>query len=298
MKFNVLCFCLCVLCVFVVNPSFASPLEERIQGRVKQAGAETVGVYYEGYDGKVFTFHADEVFHAASTMKVPVMMEVFREAEQGRLKLDLPVEIKNEFHSIIDGSVFALDPVDEDSDKEIYGMIGKTLTVRQLVERMITQSSNLATDLVIQKVPPQNVQALMKEIGANDMTVLRGVQDLKAYEAGKINTTSARSLALCYKAILDPKYFTRASRDAMIGILLAQHFRSEIPAGIRADERGLKVANKDGEIEGILHDSAIIQNAKGLSAVLVVLTRGVKDPAAAKTLVAGIAGEVYDFLNR
>jgi beta-lactamase class A len=275
------------------------PLQQQIETLGMQAGAETIGIYYRGYDGKVFTYQPDEMFHAASTMKVPVMMEVFHQVQQGKLKLDQPIAIQNEFHSMQDGSVFALDPADEDGDKSLYQKMGQSLPLKNLVDLMITQSSNFATNLVIQQVSPANVMALMKQIGADHMNVLRGVQDLKAYEAGKNNTTDAQSLARCYEAILNSKIFTGSSRDAMISILQAQHFRSGIPAGIKAEERHLKVANKDGLIEEeIHHDSAIITNPAGKSAVLVILTRGVRDDAVGGKLVADLAGAIYDFYNR
>ncbi|HET6268219.1 MAG TPA: serine hydrolase [Acidobacteriota bacterium] len=275
------------------------PLQQQIETLGMQAGAEAIGIYFRGYDGKTFSYQPDEMFHAASTMKVPVMMEVFHQVQQGKLKLDQSIPVKNEFQSMQDGSAFALDPADEDGDKSLYEKVGQTLPLKDLVDLMITQSSNFATNLVIQQVSPTNVMALMKEIGANHMNVLRGVQDLKAYEAGKNNTTDAQSLARCYEAILNSKVFTASSRDAMIAVLLAQHFRSGIPAGIKAEERNLKVANKDGLIEeDIHHDSAIITNPAGKSAVLVILTRGVRDDGVGKKLVADLAGAVYDFYNR
>ena len=195
-----------------------------------------------------------------------------------------------------DGSSFSLS-ADDDSDQEIYKMIGQTLTLQQLVERMINQSSNLSTDLVIQLAGPQNVMALMKEIGANDMTVLRGVQDLKAYNAGKNNTTSALALAICLKAILNSNAFSESSRKQMFEILLSQHSKS-IGKGIHADEKGLKVASKDGAIEEIRHDAAIIQDSAGNSTILVILTKGVKEDKDGERLVATVAADIWDAISK
>jgi beta-lactamase class A len=202
---------------FAQSPNLAAA-EQQIQKHIADSHAD-VGVAFRTLDGKTeWFYHADDPFHAASTMKVPVMMEVFHQVQQGKLKLDQPIVIQNEFHSMQDGSVFALDPADEDGDKSLYEKIGQTLPLKSLVDLMITQSSNFATNLVIQQVSPGNVMALMKQIGADHMNVLRGVQDLKAYEAGKNNTTDAQSLARCYEAILNSKIFTASSRDAMISI--------------------------------------------------------------------------------
>lgn len=267
-------------------------IENVIRHRIKEFGAKSVGVYYETASGKVYAYNETEVFHAASTMKVPVMMEVFRQFQEGKLKMDQPVTVKNQFASIMDGSPFSL-TVEEDSDQEIYKLIGKTMPLSQLVERMINQSSNLATNIVIELVTPARVQELMKQIGATNMNVLRGVEDLKAYEAGKNNSTDARSLAACYKAILNDQLFTKSSRDQMINILLSQKFQEGIGTGLKAKERGLKVASKDGWITEINHDSAIIQDNSGKTSIMAILTSGVKEEERGEQLVAALASDLW-----
>jgi beta-lactamase class A len=254
-----------------------------------------VGIYFEYPDGDFYSLNSDHVFHAASTMKVPVMMEIFRKIEQGKLKLDQPVVVKNEFASIMDGSKYSLTP-EEDTDTEIYQLIGQTLTLHQMVERMINQSSNLATNIVIQLANAQDVMALMKQIGADDMTVLRGVEDIKAYDAGKNNTTSARALAECLKAILNPEYFSESSRQEMFKILLSQHSKL-IAEGINANAKGLKVASKDGWITEINHDAAIIQQPDGKNSILVILTKGVKQQEQGEKLVQTLANDIWSSLR-
>jgi beta-lactamase class A len=280
------------------KPGFHPPIiqsqhiEKQIADRIKQYSAESVGIYYEDADGNTFTHNADEVYHAASTMKIPVMMEVFHQVEQGKLKLDQPIPIQNEFKSIMDGSPFSLDSK-EDGDPDFYSNIGKTVPLLHCVERMINHSSNLATNIIIELVTPSAVMDLMKTIGAKDMTVLRGVEDIKAFNAGKINSTSARALAVCLKALQDKQFFQQESRSEMFRILLTQHFLDGIPAGIKANERGLKVANKTGNIEKIAHDAAIIQDASGRNSILVILTRGVEKEDQGNHLVADIAGDIW-----
>ena len=289
-----------LLILFTVVCSAAAQvtnLEQRISEQLKKFGAESAGIYFEAPDGMIFTYNPDEVFHAASIMKVPVMMEVFRQIEERKLKLDQPIQLKNEFASIMDASLYSLSREDDD-DPDFYQNIGKSLPLRLLVEHMINRSSNLATNLVIQLVSADKVLELMREIGANDMTVLRGVEDEKAYEAGKNNTTSARALALCLKAILDPNRFREDSRREMMEILLSQQFTEGIPTGISAKERGLQVANKTGNITEISHDAAIIQDSSGQTFILVILTRGVPADEDGQRLVATLAKEIWDTLVR
>jgi beta-lactamase class A len=221
------------------------------------------------------------------------MMEVFRQVENRMLTLDDPVNVKNEFASIIDGSPYSLSPED-DSDKDLYKRLGSTLSLRELVERMINSSSNLATNIVIEKVKAENVMRLMQTIGAKDMTVLRGVEDLKAYEAGKNNRTSPRALAQCYRAILEPGIFSESSRKAMIDILLSQKHLQGIAAGIKAGERRLKVASKDGWITEINHDSAIIEDCDGRRWIMVIMTRGVEKEEDGWKLIAAIADKLFN----
>lgn len=273
-----------------------TPLEQTLQTRMVESGANSVSIYYEDSGGKIFMQNPDTIYHAASTMKVPVMMEVFHQVETGKLKLDQPVVVKNEFASIIDGSLYSL-TVEEDSDTEIYKMIGQTLSLRELVQRMINQSSNLSTNIVIQLVSAKNVMALMNSIGAEGMTVLRGVEDNKAYEAGKNNTTSARALAICLRAILDPKVFQEESRQEMFEILLSQHFK-EIGKGIHAEDKGLKVASKDGWITEINHDAAIIRDSQGRDTILVICTRGVKEQKEGEKLVSTLAADVWSAMHK
>ena len=283
-----------LLLLFSVT-AFAQNLENKIADRMKEFGATKVGIYFEDPEKDIYSINSDEIFHAASTMKVPVMMEVFRKVEKGTLRLDQTVKVKNQFASIMDGSTYSL-TAEDDSDTEIYKLIGKTLTLRELVERMINRSSNLATNIVIEMADAKDVMALMKEIGAEGMTVLRGVEDIKAYEAGKNNTTTAKALATCFRAILDPKYFSESSRAEMMKILESQTSKL-IARGIDADRKGLKVASKDGWITEINHDGAIIQNAQGQNTILIILTKGVKEMERGEEFVAVLARDIYNSLQ-
>lgn len=283
-----------LLIVLLTLPLFFAVIQDRIQQEIHRFGATSVGIYYEDFSGKVFEYNADHVYHAASTMKVPVMMEVFRQVEAGKLTLDQPVLVKNEFRSIVDGSAYSLSAAD-DSDADLYSKTGTTMPLEQLLERMINRSSNLATNLIIQLVDAKNVMDLMRAIGAKNITVLRGVEDEKAYEAGKNNTTSARALAICLKAIETSNIFSDSDRKRMFEILHSQHFRAGIPTGLNEKQSGLLIGNKDGWITEISHDAAIIKDASGHNAYMVILTEGVKEDqdVKGKQLVAAIARTIW-----
>jgi beta-lactamase class A len=250
-----------------------------------------VGIYYQnlGRRDDSLTFNSDSVFHAASTMKVGVMIQLFRDVDAGKLSLDKEVTLQNRFSSIVDGSPYTLDPKD-DSDSSLYQKVGRPVTVHELLDRMIDRSSNLATNTVIELVGPQRTDSTVKALGATQMQVLRGVEDLKAFDAGRNNVLTARDLGILLTAIQDDRAATPASCASMRQILLAQQFSTEIPAGLPP---GTPVAHKTGWITGVMHDAAIVYPRGASPYVLVVLTRGIDDEQVARRLIAGISRLVY-----
>jgi len=259
----------------------------QIQEQIQKSGAD-VGVAFRTLDGKTeWYFRADEPFHAASTMKIPVLIELFHQVREGKLKLDDALPIKNEFHSLVDGSVYTLDAGD-DSEAELYKAVGQTRTLRQLCELMITVSSNFATNLLIEKLGVDNIRETVHSLHADGMKVLRGVEDMKAYEKGLNNTTTARGLEQLLNAIAHGDAVDQDSSRQMIEILERQKFNEGIPAGLPP---GTRVAHKTGEITKIHHDAAIVFAPRPF--VLVILVRGIADMKVSAALMADITRQLY-----
>jgi len=233
-----------------------------------------------------------ETFHAASTMKTPVMIEVFKQAKKGIYNLNDSVMIKNEFKSIVDNSIYSLD-ISEDGGEELYKSIGKKKTIFDLIYDMITVSSNLATNILIELVDAKNVMSTMKEISANDIKVLRGVEDQKAFEMGLNNTTTSYDLMLIFEAVAEGKINSKDACNEMIKILLEQKFRSKIPAKLPKD---VKVANKTGSITGVEHDSGIVFLPDGRKYVLVLLAKNLKNASDGIETEAEISRLIYDYM--
>ena len=258
-----------------------------IEAAIDRSGAD-VAVAFEMLDGGSSWFlRADEPFHAASTMKVPVLIELYNQAHQGKLRLGDTLVIRNEFPSLVDGSPYSLDPAD-DSEADLYRAVGETRTLAQLCDLMVTVSSNLATNLLIERLDVRNVQKGVHALGADGMRVLRGVEDSKAFQQGLNNTTTARALLTLMAAIARGQAVDPESSRAMVAILERQTFNDGIPAGLPP---GTRVAHKTGEITTIQHDAAIVYAPKAF--VLVVLTRGIADPKQSSALIADVARRVY-----
>ncbi len=244
------------------------------------------------YESDHLFINEKEEFHAASTMKTPVMIEVFKQAEEGKFNLSDSILIRNEFKSIVDSSKYSMD-IGEDSGEGFYKYIGHKKTIYDLVYEMITVSSNLATNILIDLVDAKNVMKTMKQIGANDIKVLRGVEDIKAFDLGLNNTTTAYDLMVIFKAIAEHKILSDSSCNDMINILLQQKFNERIPANLPED---VKVAHKTGSITGVGHDSGIVYLPDGRKYVLVLLSKNVKDSEGVIKLQAKISRMIYNYV--
>jgi len=275
------------------RPRSLEMLKNQIETRLSLVEGEFAVAFKNLKTGEALYINEKTNFHAASTMKTPVMIEVFRQAKMGKFKLTDSILVKNEFKSIVDGSLYSMDIADDSADG-LYGKIGHQMTIYDLTHLMITVSSNLATNILIDLVDAKNATATMRRLGANDISVLRGVEDNKAYDLGLNNTVTAYDLALIFEKIARRKPNGKKASKQMLQILFDQKFNEIIPAKLPKDA---KVAHKTGSITGVQHDSGIVFLPDGKKYVLVLLSRKLKDPAAGVAALAEVSGMVYDFVR-
>jgi beta-lactamase class A len=242
--------------------------------------------------GEEILINEKEKFHAASTMKTPVMIEVYKQAAEGKFSLNDSITIRNEFKSIVDSSIFSLSPED-DSDKELYKHVGEKRTLSALVYDMIIVSSNLATNMVIELVNAKNVTQTMRTLGADSIQVLRGVEDSKAFEKGLSNTINAYDLMIIFEKIASGKTVSPEASEAMIKVLLDQRFNEIIPARLPKE---VKVAHKTGDITGVRHDCGIIMLPDGKKYVLILLSKKLEKPDAGIAAMAEVSEIIYRYV--
>jgi beta-lactamase class A len=236
----------------------------------------------------------NEIFHAASTMKTPAMIEAFNQENEGILSLSDSIFVKNKFKSIVDGSAFQLE-IGRDSGEKLYDFIGDKKPLSSLVYDMIIHSSNLATNLVVEILGAKNITQTMRTLGAANINILRGVEDMKAYEAGLSNTTTARDMLVIYEKIATGRAVSGQASEAMVKILLDQKHNSIIPAMLPDD---VKVAHKTGSISGVRHDSGIIILPDGQKYILVLLSKNLENPQKSIAAMAEISQLIYMFVNQ
>lgn len=233
-----------------------------------------------------------EKFHAASTMKTPVMIEVYKKAAAGAFQMNDSILVKNDFYSIVDSSTYQLNPED-DSEKALYQMVGQKRSIADLVYDMIIVSSNLATNIVIEFADAKATTQTMRDLGAQDIEVLRGVEDIKAYRQGLSNSTTALDLMTIYTKLAKGEVISPEASQAMIEILKDQKFNEIIPALL---PETVEVAHKTGVITGLHHDSGIVFLPDGRAYVLVLLSKEMEDFEAGTQMMARVSKLVYDYV--
>ena len=277
---------------------YAQLKEQRKQQLIKkihQLFAAEEGVFALAFKdlstGDTIYWNEKELFHAASTMKTPVMIEVFRQAALGSFTLQDTMVVRNEFQSIVDGSWYTLQAGD-DSDDDVYAKMGTPQTIQYLLERMITRSSNVATNLLMTKVNGEQITATMRQLGAPDILVRRGVEDNKAYQQGLNNVTSAYDLQVIFEQLAEGKAVNSDASAAMVDILRQQYYNDLIPALL---PKNVQVAHKTGWITGVHHDVGIIYLPDGRKYVLVMLSKNCTQEASAVKLLAKVSKITYDY---
>jgi len=255
-------------------------------------GLEALGIaFYDRETTLQWAYNAEASFHAASTMKLAVLLAVFRQYTRGELEPEAPVHVRNKFTSVVDRRPYMLD-VSRDADPELYVHLGRTMTVDQLTYQMITTSSNFATNLLIDVVTVGVIQKALDELRVEGIEVLRGVDDQRAFGAGKNNMVTADGLLKLLRLISDGRVYSPEISAELLEILLDQRHRSGIPAGLPG---GAQVAHKTGNISTVHHDAGIVYIGQRRPYAVVILTQS---PAGAggSAAVADVSRQIYSAL--
>jgi beta-lactamase class A len=262
---------------------------ERIMSDSKAvAYAVAVRDYETGFR---FAINADRPFHAASTIKVGILLAVGKAIDDGRIRPGDTLHIRNRFLSAVDGIPFRID-AESDGYPQLHRLVGRTAKVSDLTEWMIVSSSNLATNLLLDYITVDEAQRVLRDAGVEGVDLRRGVDDTKAHNQGFNNQTTATGLLDLF-ATLRGDFLAKASRDRAINILLQQRFNSMIPAPLPAHA---SVAHKTGEISTACHDAGIVYLPEREPYILVVLTEVAAETNGRREAVAKISQAVFQCL--
>lgn len=273
----------------------ASPLLQRITAIGEKAGFSAVAFALYDYETTLAISHrGDRLFHAASTFKAAVLLALYKAAEEGTARLDDAIHVRNRFHSIADGSIYRVG-VSRDGDSEVHQRLGRSMRTADLARAMIVRSSNLATNLLIDYLGLERIQAML-DAGqlAGGIRVVRGVEDELAFEKGISNEVTADGLVRLFRLLYQSDFFGEAMRKQILEVLFAQEFNSMIPANLPAET---EVAHKTGEISTVCHDAGIVFMPDRQPYVIAILTEADGVVGSRKKAVARMSEAIYEFLT-
>lgn len=276
------------------RPVDHNTLREAIQDIGSDAGAMSVAVSaYDFEHHTAWSLQGDRWFHAASTIKVPVLLAVYDAIEQKRFERFSRVHVRNRFIGMADDKPFRVDSA-RDANSAVHNARGNMMTVEQLAEHMIVTSSNLATNLLLDLVGIDAAQDTLRRLHLTGIDLRRGVEDEAAWAAGINNRVTADGLRSALRLIEEREAISTAASDAMLDILHGQKFRSGIPAGLPDDVR---VAHKTGEMSTAAHDAGIVYLEDRAPYVVVILTEWEPGVGGRQKAIAAVSRAVYSFMT-
>lgn len=276
------------------NQGPSNGLFQQVANIHEQSGAKAIALAYYDYASEAgLGIHADRWFHAASTIKVPILVALFGAIEKGRFTLEDRLHVRNRFYSVIDNEPFKVSTA-RDANAAVHRALGKTMKIEQLAGHMITTSSNLATNLLLDLIGIDEANEILKELGIEGIELHRGVEDEKAFDAGISNKVTANGLLKVFRLIEDRSLFSPEASQKMLDILHRQEFKSFIPAGLPSEAR---VAHKTGEISTIAHDAGLVFLPDRKPYAVVILTEWDADKGGRSDALAKVSRAIYQAVN-
>ena len=271
-----------------------SSLRDRLEELEQRSRARALAVAMHDLEtGLEFKYRPDRWFHAASTIKLAVLLGAFAAIHSGKLLPQSRLHVRNRFRSAYDGSSFRV-LSERDADSQVQAAVGKTMRVSELATHMIIRSSNLATNLLLDLLGLEFLQKVLEDYQLAGIDLLRGVEDELAFEHGINNRVTADGLVQLLRLIAEERAFTPELSRSMLAILHDQEFRSGIPAGLPATAR---VAHKTGEISTIAHDAGIVYLPKRKPYVVAILTEWDPETTGRSPTIAAASYMVYEHLT-
>ena len=273
-------------------------LQQQIQAIRTDSGVDSIAVSYYDYQTETaWSYQGDRWFHAASTIKVAVLICMFGAIEQGRFKLLSNLHVRNRFLSLVGGTPYQLE-YERDSGSKVYAALGRTMKLEELAHHMIVTSNNLATNLLLDLIGIEEAKQILRELGMEGIDLQRGVEDNKAYEANINNRVTASGLVRLFRMLYEGRVFSMEACEKMLDILFKQEFNSGIPAGLPDDIRAAaRIAHKTGNISTVSHDTGLVF-LKGRKPYAIAILTLFESAASghSETAIAQVSKVIYEHL--
>lgn len=236
-----------------------------------------IGYRIENDRGESISYHEDELFQSASLIKIPMIIEGYRQAEKKQIYLNQPLTIPRFEVTRGSGILHTL------SDKVM-------LTVEDLLTIMITISDNTATNMMMNMLGFDEINQCIQDLGMKYTTLQRRMFDFKALKEGRDNIITAADTVRCLKAIHTGDFLTKESQEKLLFIFEQQQVIDKLPSQMG---KGVKVGNKTGSIRGVSHDAAIIRSETE-TVYAAVLTEDFASAEESRQVMSQIGKLIYD----
>lgn len=254
-------------------------LKKQIQEILSRHTCRAGIVIIEQSTQKRLEINPEMVFPSASMIKVPIMIEIMRQAAEGKVSLDEILEVNDQVK--VDGGIL----------QELRS--GLPMTIRELVTLMIVLSDNTATNILINRFGMDAVNRAMQNFGLHATVLKRKMMDFAAAKAGRENLTTPQDMAFLFAGLLNHSLgLPTQYNDLMLAILKRQQVRDKLPFYLPED---VVLANKTGTLPGAEHDGGILYVPRG-PYIISIFTNGLAVNYEGLQLVARLGKLIYDFV--
>lgn len=229
-------------------------------------------------DKWILRFNENRIFQSASTIKIPIMIEVLRQIEQGKYSLDQKVRINDK---------------DKVKSSIVTELSVKEYSILDLLSLMIIISDNTATNILIDLIGYDDINNLLKSLDLENTKLSRKMMDFKAIEEGRTNTTSPIDMAIIIESIYNNEVLNKEDSILALDIMKRQFHRDSIA---RYLPKSTLIANKTGELNGLNHDVGIVYSEK-TNYMIGIFTESGEDNLTNKRLIGDISKLVYEYFQ-
>lgn len=238
--------------------------------------------------------NCDTLTPAASTIKLAVIDAAYQAEKDGKINFNDTIIIHNHFQSLVSKNFFSIDQK-EDSYDTLYEQNGQPIKISELLRVMIQYSSNLATNLLVEKLGLPYINSILKQQHLNGMILGRMIEDLEADGQNIKNLVTARGLGIFLQKLENGEIVGPQQSHEIIQIMLGQKFNDIIPPLL---PKNTPIAHKTGWIKGVRNDAAIVILPNGKKYILILLSKNLPSEPEGIKIFNQVSKQTYDYFSQ
>lgn len=275
------------------SPNATNPKQQVLWQKLEASIAEidrsldgVMGVAIEDLtSGQKFALRADEVFPQASSIKITILAELYRQAQAGKLKL-------TDIYTVRSSDLVPDSPIMEGLTPGVT-----QITLRDLVTMMVAVSDNSAANILIDRVGMENVNSLLDSLGLTHTRLRRKMMDLKAASEGRENISTPGEMMTLLERLYRGRVLNKPLTDDFFKVLSTKKMDAWMARDLPEE---LKIADKTGSLEGVRNDCGLVflDNRPYILCVMTTYLRRERDGEDAISQISLDAFRMFDRLAR